>query len=401
MKFDSHYTPAHIAEELVNLSKVDTPLRVADFAAGYGSLLEAAKRKFSSAQILANDISEDALFYISTQYPSWNLTNIDFLDLNRVKRYLDEKFTSTHDKFDLILLNPPFSQRGGGLVNAFYNDQIIKCSPALAFVINSLNFLKSEGELVAILPSSCLTSDKDESARNLLQSYYNLSMELKLSKRTFDGCSVHTICVRISKLDFKGETYSFHQPSKKEHESNSEEGRSALKLFRGKLSIPRSEEFIDNSTGYQFIHTTSLSNGNIISSKKLITKSNSTISGPCVLIPRVCKPSLSKVVVYYSEEPIVISDCIIAVFPSSDLDVNTIKDTIHTYWPLLMQLYTGTCAQYLTLNRLRAFFQSVNIQASIINSLSIGSNHSEVRLLTDKENLQQKFVRQIMNIPCI
>ena len=55
---DKHYTSKELAEALVGFLPPDfKPDRVADFAAGEGSLLDASQSKWPEIDVIANDLS--------------------------------------------------------------------------------------------------------------------------------------------------------------------------------------------------------------------------------------------------------------------------------------------------------------------------------------------------------
>jgi hypothetical protein len=359
---DSFYTPLDTARKLVSLSQKKEPKIIADFAAGFGSLLQAAKESFPNAQFFFNDNSEKCFSYLLS-YFGWSGSKINFLDSQYVKVLLDSDELSS--KCDIIFLNPPFSQRGGSTYDSFFGELVFSSSVAFAFIINSLNFLKEDGELIAILPASCLTSEKDSNARSFIHSYYSMSVDSALSHKTFDKCCVHTVCVRIVKKIFN---YTIEE----EQNASVYNTLPSLQLFRGKLSIHNSVKSTQ-SNGFPFIHTTNLKekylNPNLHYSSNVI-KPNSTISGPCLLLPRVCKPSFNKISIYSQSEPIVISDCIISI-SSLEENLYSIEDVyefINNNWSLFRTVYHGTCAQYTTLKHLQSFFHTYNIYASILNS---------------------------------
>ena len=95
------YTPQVTSRELIQAGIVDTPATVVDFCAGSGSLLLAAKERWPNARYFANDIDQTVLGSI----PGIDWISSDFLSSDfAVKNYF-----GFPERFDLILLNPPFS----------------------------------------------------------------------------------------------------------------------------------------------------------------------------------------------------------------------------------------------------------------------------------------------------
>lgn len=350
--FDSHYTPTEIAEKLVQLVKLKKVTRVADFAAGFGSLLEAANYRFPKAKFFANDISLECHNHINESFPKWIKSSFDFFNPSDIENF---KSNINYSDFNLILLNPPFSQRGGLVKQGKLNNTTVNCSPAMAFVLNSLNFLKKNGELIALLPLSCSTSQKDDKARKLIESHFKLTVEMIPPKKIFYGCNVNTICVRISSLK--------HFEIKKGNNSiikNLYVSQSTVGIFRGKLPNHKAIQYISDK-GFNLIHTTNIKKGIVLESNQIVLKDSSTILGPCVLIPRVCTPTFDKIAVFNSNKHIVITDCLIAIYPHLGMTLDDLYILISSNWNSLKSYYSGTCAQYLTIDKLEQFFYSLNV----------------------------------------
>ena len=152
------YTPQDTSRELVQAAKLISPVTVADFCAGTGSLLQAAKERWPDAKYFANDI--DIKVIKSVPDVVWNSSD-----------FLNQNFDATTQLefpncFDLILLNPPFSLENTHHSHARGKFSNINCSVAFAFLFTALNYLSESGELLAVMPTSTLKSERDEKARN-------------------------------------------------------------------------------------------------------------------------------------------------------------------------------------------------------------------------------------------
>lgn len=88
--------------------------------------------------------------------------------------------------------------------------------------------------------------------------------------------------------------------------------------------------------------------------------------GWSILIPRVGLPtqSLSKPV--FLKTPIRLSDCVIALKFRNKTDAIACHERINNLWPDLLDLYRGTGARYITVNRLQSWLTSIHINNNYI-----------------------------------
>ena len=89
-----------------------------------------------------------------------------------------------------------------------------------------------------------------------------------------------------------------------------------------------------------------------------------TISGPAILIPRVGRPSVSKVVLI-GEEKVVLSDCVIALRttpPGSEVEL---AREIKRNWLTFQQIYGGSCAPYTTIRRIREMLLELGVLTAL------------------------------------
>jgi len=154
---DRIYTPAAVARALAEAA-AGTPGLVADFTAGEGALLAAARDRWPEARLAAVDVDGAAVEGLKERFPDADCREADFL-------LAAAELAPLVGAVDLVLLNPPFSCRGSTRHPAVVSGAALTCSRAMAFVARSLTYLAPGGELLCILPSSCLMSDKDAAVR--------------------------------------------------------------------------------------------------------------------------------------------------------------------------------------------------------------------------------------------
>ncbi|SDG91873.1 Methyltransferase small domain-containing protein [Pelagibacterium luteolum] len=165
------------------------PDRIADFAAGDGSLLISASKRWPGARLFAMDISSDAIQAIRRKLPHAEVVLQDFFDSSSIAT----------PKFDLVLLNPPFTCRGSKTASTSVNGRTFRSSLALAFVARAVDYLEKDGQILALLPASCLTSEKDARLREYLMEERGMDCISEPVSRAFLGCDVQVQLVELSR----------------------------------------------------------------------------------------------------------------------------------------------------------------------------------------------------------
>jgi len=359
---DKFYTPNHVASNMVKQVKnKKRDIIIADFAAGRGELLRIAEIKWPKSKLIATDINVSSIRFLQKQHPNWAIGRCDFLsDKSRRKCRPLVKF---NNKINLILLNPPFSNKGGKLYQTSFKDLEIRSSQAMAFLLTSINFLDNGGELVAILPSGSFSSERDRMAWSLLDRYTSYKIINTYNHNTFDNCypTTHLIYFRLLKNEkhFSKEKKLFPQSKPKTN------GKYEIRVQRGRFSMYKYKS-VAMKRGVTLIHSTNLQNQEVINLDKKIRVDKNIIISPTILIPRVGKPTKHKVVHYNNRVPIILSDCVFAVSCRNKKNLIKIEKYILSNWNKLSKLYSGTCAPFLTQNNLELFLSGINLKNSNI-----------------------------------
>ncbi|MES1243630.1 MAG: hypothetical protein ABUT39_18630 [Acidobacteriota bacterium] len=346
--FDAYYTPWCIAKNLVEAAGSHEPSSVADFAAGEGSLLRAAALRWSGATFIATDIDKEKVSYLRAEYPSWLVGDVDFLCPD--SRDFCPPLFGMQGKIDCILLNPPFSCRGGRRLHITAMSRNFRCSIAAAFLLSALPYLRIEGQLLAIIPAGSLISDRDSEAWAFISEYYDIDFLAEHGPHAFQGCTLRTASVRLRvKRNLQlnlGQTIL-----------QSERGLQ-VSLFRGGIQMHRIDE-VHSGGGVPLIHSTELRGGGLCSPRYYVNACARATSGPAVLIPRVGKPDISKICLYKENDPIVLSDCVIALLCEGLQEAVYLWKTLKDNWLHLERKYGGTGAPYITLGRLSIFLKDL------------------------------------------
>ena len=343
---DQHFTPPLLASLLVDsLPKKFQPSCIADFAVGEGSLIYAALKKWPrGVNVVANDLSMGTLNLLENN--DWKKFNIDFLDTNAIA---DSQLNKFENKIDLILLNPPFSQRGIKPILWEGTETKIQSGVALNFIYNALKFLKLGGFLVAVVPNGCLTSQRDEKALTYLKAKYTFKIITHNKEATFEKVRVKTSIIMIENI----------KPTDSQKKIQSTTDRLDPRVFRGKFQMhTASSKILDN--GYPLVHTTTLKNNTIDFLNCLqVTNENSIVRGPAILFPRVGNFNQEKICILSSDLEIVISDCIFAVKCKNLAEAECLKEAIYMYWEDFKKNYSGTGALYSSLDKIECFINSL------------------------------------------
>ena len=321
---------------------------VADFAVGSGELLLAAASVWPTATMVATDIDPRAIRTLSQISSKWRTGVCDFLNLR--SRQSSPILRSLIGRTNLVLLNPPFSCRGGTRVSATVAGVTSKSSLGLAFVVNSFDYIAEGGELIAVLPEGSLTSEKDAATWNLLRRLADIEVLQSNGPHTFARAAVRTAVVRFQKR---------HRLKKAEHSqvlntlgASCQDLYLPVRIVRGTTQmnwIQRNERDADSIA---FIHSTHLNDFMVSSNYEVLNRPGRCAVGPMVLLPRVGQPKRSKVAKHLDGTGFMLSDCVIALMCHNPESAELLWRDLQANWCLLEQKYVGSGARYITIRRL-------------------------------------------------
>ncbi|HCU1931879.1 TPA: class I SAM-dependent methyltransferase, partial [Acinetobacter baumannii] len=289
---DQIFTPDALANELVQFYSLSSPpLLVADFAVGEGSLIQAAHKYWPEAKYIVNDIDQNILNKIKLKNAEIDYYNEDFLVSN---------FTKLFEKIDLILLNPPFSH--GNRKMYVWDENNISSGIALFFIYKSLNYLTKNGQLLAILPNGCFSTERDALGLKYIQDFYHFEkFEIK-NNPAFYKARPNTSIVRITKQ--KDKLKSLNNISHSIHS----QFLNNFKVFRGNIQLHK-----EVTRGpIPLLHTTSFKNNNV-EPINFIFSTLPTVKGRMLIIPRVGNFNKNHIIIYYAKNNIHLSDCLFSI----------------------------------------------------------------------------------------
>lgn len=337
---DSYYTPMPLADKLIIYVLNENIKTVIDFCVGDGDLLKAVRIRFKDVKFFGTDISQDAISKLANENVGWTLGVCDFRNDDSVKNLSFLKSAS----FDLIVLNPPFTCKGANVELVEFNGIKYKVSTAMMFVMKAVKYLSSIG---AILPISCVYSQKDRIAWKLLQDQYNACVLEEPERVSFGHrCSPNIVLVYIG-----------------HSERVNVEKRSSLtlpsfaidKVVRGGVRM-QNLKYSKSKNAIRLIHTTNIQNRKLINLDRILPEKRLTVKSYGVIIPRVCNPNPQKIALLDDKNIYLLSDCIIMLQTSTMEEAEKIQTYILDHWSTFITLYKGTGAKYTTLERVRTFF---------------------------------------------
>ena len=350
---DSYYTPSPLADKLTSFVAATQVRSAIDFCVGDGDLLKAVARRYKNVELYGIDISDDALNKLAGDCPNWQLSQCDFRD----NEWLERMSFLKNKKFDLIVLNPPFTCKGSVIEHFEFEGEDYKVSTAMHFLMRTLRYLDDDGGLYAILPISCVYSEKDRKAWEYLKANYNACI-LDESERVYFSknkvkkteetvwCSPNIVMVYVGHYAVKG------------HEAAKYADFSSLPVnavIRGCVRM-QNPAYSHNPKAVKLIHTTNIQKNELIHLKRVLPGAAQQVDGCGVVIPRVCNPNPMKIALLDGTSTYVLSDCVIVLRTATMPEAEQILQYILDNWSDFVTIYKGTGAQYTTLARVKELF---------------------------------------------
>jgi len=166
-----YYTPDYITQLVSEFSRQFSAKRILDPACGSGGLLQSVRQVLGgSVEAVGVEINSEVFSLAKSKNPGLRFINSDFFSLR----------SDSLGAFDLIVCNPPFGQRiekeiAGLRIRSGEN----------AFILASLQLLKSNGHLVFVVPEGILFRDSDKAIRDFIVEKYSLEAVISLPVGTF------------------------------------------------------------------------------------------------------------------------------------------------------------------------------------------------------------------------
>lgn len=354
MKLDDHYTPIELARIAVNHVRLRHPGIIADVAAGEGSLLLEAIRRWPSARVVATDINRAIVNRLQTAgNKQWSVGRCDFMAAK--SRAASNILRAVRGKVGLLLLNPPFSCRGGSYRVVNSRDDTIRASVAMAFLLIGLEYLSPRGQAMAILPAGSLHNKKDKLAWRYIRTRFSVRELAHWDKTAFPGCAASSVLVKLTPHNSK----EFEEPSRKRRSGNrNPKARASAFIVRGTCPV---HEIPEGARGPTLVHYTDLRNATVTLNGHRGHGDYRCVAGPAVLLPRVGRITPHKVALLTSARRVMISDCVIGLKTESVEAAHLVRKLLVDHFEVLAKCYVGTGAPHITLERLREAMRRVGV----------------------------------------
>jgi hypothetical protein len=247
--------------------------------------------------------------------------------------------------------------------------QDLRCSLAMAFLINAVPMLREGGQMVSVLPLGSLTSEKDRAAWGVLREIAHVDVVSRHDKKTFHGCYPRTALVRVilraRSVANEGEKHIVEPPHRPCCEPKRLAGETMFyrRLTRGWVQM----HTVASRDGklVPLVHSKDLT-ADYVRTGDRMTRSVRELRGPAVLMPRVGQPDRDNVCILKGNSVIALSDCVIALETKSLHDARQIHSLVRQNWPVLERTYGGTCARYVTLKDLESALGSLGVHCQRI-----------------------------------
>lgn len=343
---DKYYTPLDVARAVLAKAVPRAPSIAADFAAGDGALLQVVAERWPQCKLIATDLDPAAVRSVENKIAGVWASVSDFLDSHA--HTLTPILSKVRGQVDLAFINPPFSSRGSTRYRAVFQDKVINCSKPMAFLLNTVQYIRSDGQIIAFLPSSCFTSERDYEALCLLRREFAFEAVAITPTNAFKNCSVEVCCVSLTR----------HIAAPTARLKPATDRNLVVRelpwatVMRGTIPISGLRMW-DADTGVPLVHTSDLRLGFVEPTHRFVQRERASIWSPAVFLPRVGRPSVEKICLYDGLLPVGLSDCIISIQCGSAQSTAALYSSLRTNWPIVAQAYMGSCAKYVTLARMR------------------------------------------------
>lgn len=349
---DKYYTPPEVASRALERAQLTSkPIICADTACGSGSLLTAAEDVLQAKYCLGIDNDPEVIRRLRRERPDWRLYVGDFLKRHRAP---PTDFPGATYGVDLLVLNPPFSLGPRKHVSVQYLGHSVKCSVAMAHILRSLELFRPNHGAIAVVPESLLYSNTDQHARELLGQKFSLSELFQLSIYTFKGARVNSSFVQFGIPSGKPNVLANAQMSSDPIPAT---------VVRGGLQM---HTFKPIASGVRVVHSTALksiaNDGISAVQERTSVRAKGRVSGWMLLLPRVGVPREDAFRAFYSKHELQLSDCVIGMQFSTKGAALGAERRIRENWQLLVSLYRGTGARYITIDRLMDWLYGVGVQ---------------------------------------
>lgn len=247
-----------------------------------------------------------------------------------------------------MLLNPPYSYRGAYVQRVSVGGIQHVASPAAAAFALGCDVAAPSGAVVALMPSGTLRSDKDNQLWRCIHQLGSVDILDEVPRGTFRGAYATSVIVRWR----GGTSPSARMTSTSGPGACQPRGCHCIEVVRGTIPVHTLPKTAPHFSA-PFIHTGDLRGGIVGDGRRAAPRRLAT-PGPGVLVPRVGLPR-GKISMCHADT--VLSDCVLLLRPLDHHKVSALHRQMMEMLPMLTGMYSGTCAQYITVSRVTEFLR--------------------------------------------
>jgi hypothetical protein len=241
------------------------------------------------------------------------------------------------------------------------NGYRLDCSRAMAFLLNSIRFLRPQGEIVSIIPAGSPSSQKDEKAWALLHLLFREETVGVNGHKVFTGCFPRTRIIHLTPRKAMRV-----RPIRNESAGTGNALTSTVCFYRGKIPMYRVPDQ-KPQFAIPLVHSTSLRSSKVVLGEFFASATSTTsVGGPILLLPRVGQPKRSKLVLYRARQKVALSDCVFGL-KSEKSTLLKLHDSMQKNWLKIENLYTGTGAKYIASAQVAGFVRSLGFTVQPAN----------------------------------
>lgn len=347
---DRYYSPAWLAEALCSHFSISNGARIFDPTMGAGALLNAAVEQSRAGQlaVMGCDIDKRAVSQVRTVRPDWEVDRADIFSEGS-RRQSRVWRAAKRTGVDAVMMNPPFSFRGGHRKVVSFLGENFSLTPAVAALAIVLNEVKASQGVGAILPAGSLRTETNAVFWEALERVYELKVSQELPRGSFPDAKASSLLLTVKERRkaasrLKGLRHA--EPSGHGHYRS--QACACVEVIRGRVQTSKKIE--PGRDSVPFIHTTSLRNG-VAHQGEIRRPALLATEGPMILLPRVGRFSYEKIVIV-DARPFVLSDCVIALRTADSHSLETLHSALLDPAFGLEDEYGGTGAPYITMKLL-------------------------------------------------
>ncbi|MDV6266071.1 N-6 DNA methylase [Rhodococcus globerulus] len=352
MRIDQYFTPDWLAEIISGLIPDDIKGAVFDPSAGEGNLLRFVEQRFGSGvDIIGADIDRQNVRFMKKKYPGWSIGRADALCSRSRNSSLAWKVARSGG-VSIVVLNPPFSYRGGSGINISYRDFSGLLSPAAAFVALMLTEVAPERGIVAVMPKGVMEGVRCRKFWKEVRLDFDIDILRDLYADTFPGARAKASVVYIRPKEVADNVEHSLAPTFVDVPLL--EGCRCVEIIRGR--VPRHLDWPDSECAVEYLHTTDI--GESLANAERLAPAKLASVGKSVILARVGNPIPLKLVTSRSG-PYVLSDCLYALRPVSQQRVDRLFRSVRSNRDSLAIKYFGAGAPHLPLHNLSEFLREI------------------------------------------